>query len=133
MFHPRLALVTVAAGLALTCGCYSGPSHPWFQKHSNPVPTTVGCEGCDSTPGVSEGPLLGDPGGFATPDIGYPQNGGYPFNGGYPSNGGLPPGAIPAPMENGGRLTPQPGVPPLATPPGRLMPTPQAQPEPFRP
>jgi hypothetical protein len=87
------------------------------------MPTTAGCEGCDGGAGVAEGPILGDPTVFVQPGNGVP------------SNGGLPPGAIPVPSENGGRLVPQPGVPPLASPPngGRLVPTPQAQPEPFRP
>jgi hypothetical protein len=127
MFHPRLTILPLTVALALSAGCYSGPPRPWFHKHGNTMPTTAGCEGCDAAggmAGVSEGPILGDPTVFVQPGSGIP-----------PTNGGLPPGAIPVPSENGGRLVPQPGVPPLASPPngGRLVPMPQAQPEPFRP
>jgi len=115
MLHPRLTSLAVVAGLAAAAGCYSGPSRPWFHKQRDLPASPSGCADCAAGAGVSEGPILGDPNVVVPPGNGVAPD------------AGLPPGAIPVPG-NGGGLVPQPGgVPP------RLVPTPQAQPEPFRP
>src|SRR5437870_12857222 len=108
MVRTRLAALAVAAGL---CGCSTLANHPWFNHTPRPVSECAGCPTCPGCPGyggevgaypVTEGPVLGDA-----------------------------PVVVPAVPGNGNGLVPQPGVPPLTSPP-RLVPQP-AQPIPYQP
>jgi hypothetical protein len=111
MLRARLAVVLLAGGLGLVCGCSSLCNHPWFHRNRTPCPEVIDL---GVTP-LGEGPMLeGSAPGFV------PPNGSTLM----PQPMGPPP--------NGSTLMPQPTVPQLSTPP-RLSPQPQSQPMPYTP
>src|SRR5947209_19660913 len=103
MVRLRLANFVLAAGLGLVCGCMSLSQCPLFERfRAHPSEDSYNC-------GI-------------VPEGAGPVVEGPMMEGVVP--GGPPIGAVPS-------MTPQNTIPPLSSPP-RIVPQPQAQPNPYR-
>jgi hypothetical protein len=103
MLRLRLAIVTVAAGLGMVCGCMTLSQCPLLARfRAHPADSYNGGFVSEGEGPIVEGPVM---------------------------DGIVPGGPTIGPMPS---VTPQNTIPPLASPP-RIAPQPQAQPGPYTP
>ncbi len=105
MLRARLAIVALATGLGLSCGCSTIANHPWFSRLGR-----TNCDGCETgSVALGEGPILEGP----APVVISPG----------PQNPGMQAPVTPIPQLTAPpRLVPEPQAQPVPAVPSRRTP-----------